>query len=105
MTKVPATKKIQSSPASGALWPFYASDLLTQVSLPSLVKAVVFSRRKIGISLQTNKGRRGGGGGAGKKNHSVIKLSGDISVAISGWLLVKTENASQNGELGHPISQ
>ncbi|XP_057382831.1 coiled-coil domain-containing protein 60 isoform X2 [Balaenoptera acutorostrata] len=31
MTKVPATKKIQSSPASGALWPFYASDLLTQV--------------------------------------------------------------------------
>ncbi|XP_067556881.1 coiled-coil domain-containing protein 60 isoform X4 [Pseudorca crassidens] len=31
MTKVPATKKIQSSPASGALWPFYASDHLTQV--------------------------------------------------------------------------
>eukprot|EP00070_Physeter_catodon_P029460 XP_028336354.1 coiled-coil domain-containing protein 60 [Physeter catodon] len=30
MTKLPATKKIQSSPASGALWPFYASDLLTQ---------------------------------------------------------------------------
>ncbi|XP_006192767.1 coiled-coil domain-containing protein 60 [Camelus ferus] len=31
MTKVPATKKIQSSPISGALWPFYASDLPTQV--------------------------------------------------------------------------
>lgn len=99
MTKVPATKKIQSSPASGALWPFYASDRLTQVSLPSLVKAVVFSRRKIGISLQTNKGQ------GGKKNYNVIKLLGNIPVAISGWLLVKTENASQNGELGHPISQ
>ncbi|XP_057602430.1 coiled-coil domain-containing protein 60 [Hippopotamus amphibius kiboko] len=31
MTRVPATKKLQSSPASGALWPFYASDVLTQV--------------------------------------------------------------------------
>uniref|UniRef100_A0A8C3WF64 Coiled-coil domain containing 60 n=1 Tax=Catagonus wagneri TaxID=51154 RepID=A0A8C3WF64_9CETA len=31
MTKVPATKKIQSSSASRALWPLYAADLLTQV--------------------------------------------------------------------------
>ncbi|XP_047616839.1 coiled-coil domain-containing protein 60 isoform X2 [Phacochoerus africanus] len=31
MTKVPVTKKIQSSSASRALWPLYAADLLTQV--------------------------------------------------------------------------
>uniref|UniRef100_A0A8D1LYX4 Transmembrane protein 233 n=1 Tax=Sus scrofa TaxID=9823 RepID=A0A8D1LYX4_PIG len=31
MTKVPVTRKIQSSSASRALWPLYAADLLTQV--------------------------------------------------------------------------
>ncbi|KAI5946669.1 Coiled-coil domain-containing protein 60 [Manis javanica] len=31
MTKVPATKKMQSSPNSRALWPFYGSEHLTQV--------------------------------------------------------------------------
>uniref|UniRef100_A0AC11DTP3 Coiled-coil domain containing 60 n=1 Tax=Ovis aries TaxID=9940 RepID=A0AC11DTP3_SHEEP len=31
MTKVPVTKKMQSAPASGALFPFFASALLTQV--------------------------------------------------------------------------
>uniref|UniRef100_A0A8D0R7L0 Coiled-coil domain containing 60 n=1 Tax=Sus scrofa TaxID=9823 RepID=A0A8D0R7L0_PIG len=31
MTKVPVTKKLQSSSASRALWPLYAADLLTQV--------------------------------------------------------------------------
>ncbi|XP_077622058.1 coiled-coil domain-containing protein 60 isoform X2 [Crocuta crocuta] len=31
MTKTPATKKRQSGPNAGALWPFYASEHLTQV--------------------------------------------------------------------------
>ncbi|XP_078291856.1 coiled-coil domain-containing protein 60 isoform X3 [Panthera onca] len=31
MTKIPATKKVQSIPNAGALWPFYASEHLTQV--------------------------------------------------------------------------
>ncbi|XP_044929582.1 coiled-coil domain-containing protein 60 [Mustela nigripes] len=31
MTKIPATKKMQSAPNTGALWPFYASEHLTQV--------------------------------------------------------------------------
>ncbi|EAW98149.1 coiled-coil domain containing 60, isoform CRA_c [Homo sapiens] len=31
MTKVPATKKLQSSPNSGAVRPFYASENLRQV--------------------------------------------------------------------------
>ncbi|XP_027432182.1 coiled-coil domain-containing protein 60 isoform X4 [Zalophus californianus] len=31
MTKIPATKKMQSVPNSGALWPFYVSEHLTQV--------------------------------------------------------------------------
>ncbi|XP_042766732.1 coiled-coil domain-containing protein 60 isoform X1 [Panthera leo] len=31
MTKIPATKKVQSVPNAGALWPFYASEHLTQV--------------------------------------------------------------------------
>nr|XP_019609523.1 PREDICTED: coiled-coil domain-containing protein 60 [Rhinolophus sinicus] len=31
MTKVSATKKMQSSPTSGALWPFFASELPSQV--------------------------------------------------------------------------
>ncbi|XP_045881980.1 coiled-coil domain-containing protein 60 [Meles meles] len=30
MTKIPATKKTQSAPNTGALWPFYASEHLTQ---------------------------------------------------------------------------
>ncbi|XP_047554536.1 coiled-coil domain-containing protein 60 [Lutra lutra] len=31
MTKIPATKKMQSAPNTGALWTFYASEHLTQV--------------------------------------------------------------------------
>lgn len=62
MTKIPATKKVQSVPNAGALWPFYASEHLTQVGLPSLPKPIMFSRPSdIGISLQANKrqGKRG----------------------------------------------
>lgn len=59
MTKIPATKKMQSAPNTGALWPFYASEHLTQVGLPALPKPIMFSRpSEIGISLQANKGQR-----------------------------------------------
>lgn len=98
MTKVPVTKKIQSSSASRALWPLYAADLLTQVSLPALVKAIMFVRpSEIGISLRTSEGQ-------GKKSLGVIKLLGPILVAVNGWFLLKHESARQNSELGSPIS-
>ncbi|XP_077016092.1 coiled-coil domain-containing protein 60 isoform X7 [Tamandua tetradactyla] len=46
MTKVPANKKMQNSPNLGALWPFYASDNLTQMSDMPL-KSIKYMDQKI----------------------------------------------------------
>ncbi|XP_038202536.1 coiled-coil domain-containing protein 60 isoform X2 [Arvicola amphibius] len=46
MTKVPATKKLQSAPNKKALWPSYASDQQTQVKKP-VVKNIRYLDREI----------------------------------------------------------
>nr|XP_048278843.1 coiled-coil domain-containing protein 60 isoform X2 [Myodes glareolus] len=47
MTKVPATKKLQSVPSKKALWPSYTSDQQTQVTEKTVVKNIRYIDKEI----------------------------------------------------------
>ncbi|XP_077895166.1 coiled-coil domain-containing protein 60 [Ictidomys tridecemlineatus] len=57
MTKVPATKKIQSSPSSGAVWTCYDSDPLTQVPGKSMKNIKYMNKEIINIKKDLMRSR------------------------------------------------
>nr|XP_020034622.1 coiled-coil domain-containing protein 60 [Castor canadensis] len=57
MTKVPATKKTQSSPNMGAMWPFYSSEQPTQVPEKTLKSIKYIDKEVINLKKDLTRSR------------------------------------------------